>query len=148
MEVILTEEVKSLGFPGELVDVAPGYARNFLFPQNLAVRASGENREKFERKQVDIEAQKERRLEEAQDLADSLSTISLTLEKSASEEGTLYGSVTPDDIVEALESNGIAGLNPRQVIIDEAIGELGEFSVRIRLVGDLEPEVEVEVVPA
>lgn len=148
MEVILTEEVKSLGFPGELVDVAPGYARNFLFPQNLAVRASGENREKFERKQADIEAQKERRLEEAQDLADSLSTISLTLEKSASEEGTLYGSVTPDDIVEALESNGIAGLNPRQVIIDEAIGELGEFSVRIRLVGDLEPEVEVEVVPA
>jgi len=148
VEVILTEEVKSLGFPGELVDVAPGYARNFLFPQNLAVRASGENREKFERKQADIEAQKERRLEEAQDLADSLSTISLTLEKSASEEGTLYGSVTPDDIVEALESNGIAGLNPRQVIIDEAIGELGEFSVRIRLVGDLEPEVEVEVVPA
>ncbi len=148
MEVILIDEVKSLGFEGELVEVAPGYARNYLFPQGLAVRATEENKQKFERKQAEIEAHKERRIEEAQELADSLSTIKLTLEKSASEEGTLYGSVAPEDILEALVEQGIDGLNSQQVIMDEAIGELGEFTVRISLVGEIESEVEVEVVPA
>lgn len=148
MEVVLTEEVKKLGFKGELVEVADGYARNYLLPEGMAVRATKQNREKYERKQEEIEERKERRKEEAQDLADSLSTLQLTIEMEASEEGTLYGSVTPNEIVEALAEEGHEDISPKQIIMDESLGELGEYTVRVALVETVEAEVEVEVVPA
>ncbi len=148
MEVILTNEVKSLGFEGELVDVAAGYARNYLFPQGLAVRATAANKEQYRLKQEELEVQKKRRLEEAQELADALGTLNLKIAKAASEEGTLYGSVSPSDITEALAEEGYDSVETKQVIMDEAIRELGEHSIRIGLVGNIEAEIAIEIVPA
>ncbi len=145
MEVILTEDVKNLGLKGEVVDVADGYARNFLLPQQMVVRATDANRERFERDQEDIEQQREEMIEEAQDRADALETLQLKLEKAASEEGSLYGSVSQADIAEELEREGFEEIKPKQVIIDEAIKELGEYEVRINLAGSVEARVSVEV---
>ncbi len=147
MEVILTDDVKNLGLKGEVVDVADGYARNYLLPQQLVVRATEANRERFERNQEEIEQKREKMVEEAQDLADALETLTLTLEKVASEEGSLYGSVNQSDITDELSREGFDQVKSKQVIIDEAIKELGEYEVRINLAGSVEAKVSVEVVP-
>ncbi|MGM0381633.1 MAG: 50S ribosomal protein L9 [bacterium] len=146
MEVILTEDVKNLGLKGEVVDVADGYARNYLLPQQMVVRATSANRERFERNPEEIEQKKEEMVDEARDLADALGTLELKIEKAASEEGSLYGSVSQDDIVDALDREGFEQIKPNQVIIDEAIKEIDEYEVRVNLAGSVEAQVSVEVV--
>ncbi len=147
MEVILTEEVKKLGFKGELLEVADGYARNYLLPEGMAVRATKQNRDRYERREEEITAHKEERKDEAQDKADALSTLTLTIEEEASEEGTLYGSVSPADIMEALEENGFEEITTKQIIMDKSLAELGEYTIRVSLLDSIEAEVNVEVVP-
>lgn len=147
MQLILRDDVKNLGLSGEVVEVEDGYARNFLLPNRKAVRATDSNLKQYQREQEKLEEQREARKEEAQEKADELKTLSLTLEKNASEEGSLYGSISQNEVAEALHDEGYEEIDSRQVIIENAIKEIGDYSVRIKLFESIEAEVALEVVP-
>jgi len=148
MKLILKNDVKNLGLEGEVVEVADGYARNFLLPNQRAVRASESNVKQFEKEQEDLKEQREKKKERAQDRADQLKTIELTLEENASEEGSLYGSISGTDIAERLQQEGYEDITAKQIGIENPIREIGEYSVRIQLFESVEAEVDIEVVPA
>lgn len=148
MEIILTEDVKNLGLQGELHEVADGYARNFLLPQQKAVHANKRNKQQFKQEQEEIEQRRQKMIDEARELADELDDVSLQLNKAASEEGNLYGSVTQADIVEALEEKGFEDLNEEAIVIDDAIREIGDYTIRVNLAGSVEAEVALEVAPS
>lgn len=145
MEVILRKDVADLGYAGDLVDVKPGYARNYLLPQGLALRATEGNRTRFEEERRQIEQAAERERERAQELAGILEDRSLTFNRRAGEEGQLFGSVTSTDIADALEAEGLQ-IDRRLIRLEEPIKELGVFTVPIRLHADVEPEIKVWVV--
>lgn len=145
VEVILRKDVADLGHAGDMVDVKPGYARNYLLPQGLALRATEGNRTRFEEERRQIEQAAERERERAQELAKDLEDRSLTFNRRAGEEGRLFGSVTSADIAEALEAEGL-DIDRRLIRLEESIKELGVFTVPIRLHADVEPEIKVWVV--
>lgn len=147
MEVILIEDVKNLGIEGEILEVADGYARNYLLPRQQVVRATDSNKKVYQKKQQDIEEQRELMEQKAQDRADALGTLDLKIQKAATEEGSLYGSLNAADIVEALVEEGFDDIKPKQIIISGPIREIGEYTVRINMVGSVEAEVDVEIVP-
>lgn len=146
MEIILTENVQNLGLEGETVEVADGYARNYLFPEKMAVRATGANKERFQRRRERLEKERREREEEARNLADSLEGEAVTITEAASDEGSLYGSVGQEAVLDALTEAGFEELTARQIVIDEPIRETGEHSVRVSLAGSISAEVTVEVV--
>lgn len=145
VEVILRKDVADLGHAGDMVQVKPGYARNYLLPQGLALRATEGNRRRFEEERRQIEQAAERERERAQELAKDLEDRSLTFNRRAGEEGRLFGSVTSADIAEALEREGLE-IDRRLIRLEEPIKELGVFTVPIRLHADVEPEIKVWVV--
>lgn len=146
MEIILTENVRNLGIEGETVEVADGYARNYLFPEKMAVRATEANKKRFQRRRERLEKERREREEAARKLADSLEGEQVTLAESASDEGSLYGSVGQEDVLEALTEAGYEDLSAQQIVIDEPIRETGEHTVRVSLAGSISAEVKVEVV--
>jgi len=148
MEVILKENVKNLGLEGELVDVADGHARNLLFPQGMAVRATQQNLDRYEEQREQLEERRDKLEADAQELADRLHTLSLEIEKNASEEGSLYGSVSQSDIGERIREEGFEDIKDKQIIIEKSIKEVGEYSIRVKVFESVETEVELEVVPA
>src|SRR3546814_10003397 len=104
MEVILLERIESLGQMGEVVNVKPGFARNYLLPQKKALRASDANRQVFAERRVQLEAENLERRSEAQKIAGKLDGLSVVLVRAASESGQLYGSVTARDVADAIRS--------------------------------------------
>lgn len=145
VEVILKKDVVDVGHAGELVNVRPGYARNYLIPQGLALLATEGNRRRFEEERRQIEQSAEREREAARVLAERIEEQSLTFSVRAGEEGRLFGSVTSADIAEQLEQAGIA-VDRRLIRLDEPIKELGVYDVPVRLHADVQPEVKVWVV--
>ncbi|MDE0112443.1 MAG: 50S ribosomal protein L9 [Albidovulum sp.] len=140
MEVILLERIAKLGQMGDTVRVKQGYARNFLLPQGKALRSTDANRKKFEEQRVQIEARNLEQKREAEAVAEKLVGQSFVVIRSASNTGSLYGSVTTRDIAEAAESTG-AAISRRQIALDRPIKEIGMHPVTVVL----HPEVEVTV---
>ena len=138
MEVILLERVSKLGQMGDVVNVKSGYARNFLLPTKKALRASKANIEAFESQKAQLEAHNLETRKEAEALADKLNEQRFTLIRSASDAGSLYGSVSPRDAAEAATEAGFT-IDRGQVMLTSPIKELGLHDVVIRL----HPEVEV-----
>jgi len=145
VEVILRKDVADLGHAGDMVDVKPGYARNYLLPQGLALEATEGNRRRFEEERRQIEQAAGREREHAQELSRGLEDRSLTFHRRAGEEGRLFGSVTSTDIAEALKAEGL-NIDRRFIRLEEPIKELGVFTIPIRLHPDVEPEIKVWVV--
>src|SRR5271169_1294016 len=116
VELILLQRVEKLGQMGEVVKVKPGYARNFLLPQKKALRASKENRAKFEQQRVQLEAQNIKRREEAERLAERVGGLAVVIIRQAGESGSLYGSVSARDIADAATEAGLT-INRSQVIL-------------------------------
>ena len=145
MEVILREDVKSLGKAGELVRVKPGYARNFLLPQGLAFEATEGNKKRIaaESKARATRAATER--SEAQNYAARLGTVTLTLTGKAGEEGKLFGSITAQDVANALAAQGYE-VDRRKIDLEHPIKTLGFHTVGIRLHPEVRAEVRVSVV--
>jgi len=145
MKVILKEDIKSIGTMGSVVNVADGYARNYLIPKNLAVEANLKNIKQFEHeKKIIIErAQKVKRT--AEELANKLSNITLIIEATAGDDGKLFGSVTTIDVAATLLKHGIE-IDKRKITIeDEPIKRLGSYSVRIKLHPEVTASVNLEV---
>lgn len=145
VEVILKKDVVDLGHAGELVNVRPGFARNYLIPQGLALLATEGNRRQFELERRQIEQSAEREREAARVLATQIEEQSLTFTVRAGDEGRLFGSVTSADIAERLEEAGVA-VDRRLIRLEEPIKELGVYDVPVRLHADVQPEIKVWVV--
>ena len=147
MKIILTSDVPELGQAGDIKDVAAGYARNYLIPKKLAVKATPGAVKEFERHRAAVSSRDERLREWAEALAGRLRGVTLTFEAKAGETGRLYGSITHADIAEALERETGEKFDRRKHILSEPIRELGKHVVSVRLTSDVTVEVEAVVKP-
>jgi large subunit ribosomal protein L9 len=145
VKVILTSTVPSLGIPGAVVDVARGYARNFLIPQGKAMEANPGNLARFETQRSKYVQQAEREKTAAADLATRLSAVSLTIAQRVGESERLYGSVTNALIAQELEKLGFT-VDRRQVELEEPIKQLGTYQIAVRLAPEVKAQIEVAVV--
>ena len=141
MQIILLERVEKLGQMGDLVNVKPGYARNYLLPQGKALRANKANLERFESEKAQREADNLSRRGEAEAEATKMSGLAVSMVRAASEMGQLFGSVTSRDIAEGVTEAGFT-IQRGQVIMDKSIKTLGLHNIRV----SLHPEVSITVV--
>jgi large subunit ribosomal protein L9 len=145
MEVILRQSIENLGSPGDVVNVKPGYARNYLLPRGLAYEATPGNLKRIAHERQRLEAAENTRRDGAKDLAKRIEEVSLTFSARVGEEGKLFGSITATDIAHQLETQGIA-VEKRQIDLHDPIKTLGVFRVPIRLHAEVRPEVRVWVI--
>jgi large subunit ribosomal protein L9 len=146
MKVILTETIESLGTVGDEVDVAKGYARNYLVPKKKAIVATAKNRKLFERQRMQLEKQLDMAHAEAEAMAEKIRGAVCTIAEKVSEEDRLYGSVSTRDIAEQLKTQGF-DVDKSMVMLSEPIKTLGSYIVPIHLHADITSEITVKVVP-
>ncbi len=145
MEVILREDIEKLGNRGDIVKVAPGFARNFLLPKRLAVAATESNKKIVEQERQ-AHLRKDAKLKsEAEDLGKLLANVSITITQKAGEEGHLFGSVTSKDIAEALERQNFH-VDRKKVVLADPIKQVGEYKIPVKLHKDVAVEIPVNVV--
>jgi large subunit ribosomal protein L9 len=145
MEVILRQAVDNVGRPGDIVNVSPGFARNYLLPRGLAYEATPGNRKRIALEKARLEAAESKRIGEAQELAGRLEQVSLTFSARVGEEDKLFGSVTAADIAQQLQAQGLP-VEKRQVDLHEPIRALGVYKVPVKLHADVKPEIRVWVI--
>ncbi|MEE9573951.1 MAG: 50S ribosomal protein L9 [Candidatus Neomarinimicrobiota bacterium] len=147
MDVILLKDVEGLGEAGDIVNVKPGYARNYLTPRGLALRASKRNLAVAEEKKNVAKARKERANVANQELADSLAKVELTIEMQVGEEEKLFGSVTTQDIHKALLDKDL-DIDRHMILLEEPLKALGVYNIPIKISDELQPEIKLYVIKA
>lgn len=147
VKVLVLVDDPHLGEVGKVVDVRPGYARNYLLPRGRACRVTKNALAQVERAKERAAATRAKRAAEISALAKSLKGLSLTLEERASDEGHLFGSVAAAELAKALQARGMP-VEERQIVLDRPLKELGIFAVPIRLEGDQMTEIRVWIVDA
>ena len=145
MQLILVKDVEDLGRAGEIVEVKPGFARNYLLPRGIAYRATPANMRKLEHERRKLEEAAERALKGAVELGERLEGVAVNFKARAGEEGKLFGSVTSSDIADSLAEQGIE-VDRHLIRLDEPIKQLGVYKVPVRLHADVKPEITVWVV--
>ncbi|GEO36069.1 large subunit ribosomal protein L9 [Skermanella aerolata] len=140
MEIVLLERVEKLGQMGQVVNVRPGYARNYLLPQKKALRATKANLAFFETQKAELQARNLERRKEAEQVSEKMKGLVVIITRQAAESGMLYGSVNGRDISDAVTAEGFV-IERNQVAINDPIKSLGLFDVRVIL----HPEVSVNV---
>ena len=145
MDVILREDIDKLGSRGQVVQVASGYARNFLLPKRLAVAATEANKKIVEQERQSHLRKEAKQKTEAEDLGKMMAGVTVTISQKAGENDQLFGSVTSKDVAEALEQKNFT-IDRRKIQLDEPIKQLGEHKVVVRLHRDVTAEVTVNVV--
>jgi large subunit ribosomal protein L9 len=145
MKVVLKQDVDSLGLRGDMVEVARGYARNYLLPRGLALEPTPANLKLLDLERKAWEAEAAKRAEDAREVAGRLAALKLRIAKKAGEHDTLYGSVTPAELAQLLAAQGIE-LDRRKIQLREPIKHLGLFTVPVKLHRDVVGEFQVEVV--
>ncbi len=146
IELLLVQSVDNLGKQGEVVEVKPGYANNYLLPQGLATIATDHHKRMVDKHKAKLLEIQKARLAGLQALADELAKQSITIEANANEEGHLYGSVGAADIVKALKAGNIT-ITPDQIRLEGPLKELGLYTVKVHLGQEIESELKVWVVP-
>ncbi|MDH5316183.1 MAG: 50S ribosomal protein L9 [Gemmatimonadota bacterium] len=146
MDVILREDVKDLGRAGQLVKVKPGYARNYLLPKGLAYEATEGNRRRIEAEAKARTARQAQDREAASGLAARLAAAPLTIKGKAGEGERLFGSITAQDIADALAKAGFS-IDKRKIELEHPIKTIGEHTVQVNLHHDVKGEVRLTVVP-
>ncbi len=144
MEVILKEEVESLGHRGDVVNVANGYGRNYLLPRKLAIEATQANKAVIEQMKQSAIRKSAKEKVEAESVAANLNNVVLSFERKAGGEGQLFGSVTSADIAQALEAQGFT-VERRRIHLDEPLKTVGEYHVPVRLHREVTAHVQVNV---
>src|SRR5262245_39290998 len=147
VELLLTEDIAALGKQGEIVQVRPGYARNYLLPQGLATVATEHNKRMVEKHRERLAELGRQKLQQLKKLADQVSKYSVTIEAQANEEGHLYGSIGAADISKSLKTAGF-DVSPDAVRLEGPLKELAMYTVKIQLHPEVDTEVKVWVVPA
>jgi large subunit ribosomal protein L9 len=145
MNVILRENVENLGSIGDIVRVADGYFRNFLFPKGLAVQADEKNVSQVEHQKRALKKKLAKVRADKEGLKNQLEALSLVFRRKAGENQKLFGSITNQDIAEAIEQKGVK-IDRRQIDLGGALKKLGSFKVPVRLMEGIEAELNVSVV--
>jgi large subunit ribosomal protein L9 len=146
MQVILKEDVHNLGKAGDLVNVKPGFGRNFLIPTGKAIIATAGNVKQIEHHKKQIAAKNAQLSKDAQAIADRLAALEVQIERQAGEEDKLFGSVTGRDIEEALKDKGVT-IDHRKLVLGEPIKTIGYHTVDIKLGNNVTGKIKVVVVP-
>jgi large subunit ribosomal protein L9 len=145
MEIILKEDIPGLGEEGDIKNVKDGYARNYLIPKKLAVLNNNKNRKILESVLEEINARKAQKREEARSIQERLDNIKVVISKNAGENGKLFGSVTNVEISEKFLEKGLE-IDRRKIEIIKPIKVIGEHKIRIRLMENIQPEININVV--
>src|ERR1700759_3104308 len=146
VKLLLKESIKNVGRVGDIVDVSPGYARNYLIPHDLAVQPTPGNVKKVEERRKEIERQERDRREAQERLIKTLSSVEVHLERRANEQGHLFGSVTATDVAKALQAQGY-NINPDDVNLPGRLDRIEKYTVQVKLAEDLATDVKVWVAP-
>ena len=147
MDIILLQDVETLGTSGDIIKVKPGYARNFLFPRGLAVRSSKRNRALADEKKNSAKARKLRETQVYEEVVNKLKNTEVTIEVQVGGEDRLFGSVTSQDIHKVLLEKGIE-IDRHSIVLEEPIKALGIYDVNIKVAKGLLQEVKVYVIQA
>ena len=145
MEIILLQNINTLGNIGDTVEVKPGFGRNYLIPSGKALRATKENKKIFEITKAKLLEKNKAEIEKAEKIRAEVESLNLMIVRSASDTGILYGSVTTRDIANLIGENGIT-LSRRQIALDKPIKELGLFDMSVILHPEVESKIKLKVV--
>ena len=146
MKVILKADIKGVGKKDQVINASDGYARNFLFPKNLAVEANAENMGKLKAKQDSNAFKKSQEKEEAMNIAEKLSKIILKIKVKSGANGKIFGGVSSKEIAENLEKQYQIKVDKKKIVLDEAIKNLGMFDIEIKLFEGVVGKVKVNVI--
>src|SRR5881628_3154474 len=146
VKLLLQESIKNVGRVGDIVEVSPGYARNYLLPKGLAVEPTPGNIKRIETRKQEIDKQERERREQQAALLKQLESVEVTLERRANEQGHLFGSVSATDIAKALQAQGYA-VEPDDVLLPGKLDQINTYQVRVKFAEDLETELKVWVAP-
>ena len=146
MKVILLADIKGVGKKDQVINASDGYARNFLFPKNLAVEANAENMSKLKAKQDSNAFKKSQEKEEAQKIADKLSKILMKVQVKAGENGKIFGGVTSKEIAENLEKQYNIKVDKKKIDLKETIKTLGMFTIEIKLYEGVVGKLKIDVI--
>jgi len=144
IQVVLQQDVDKVGKSGELVRVRPGFARNYLLPRELAVRATSAAMHRIEHEKIVALAKAEKAKKEARDVADKLNGLAIKIERKAGEDGRLFGSVTTKDIEAAVKALGLT-VDRKRMVLAEPIKVTGTFEIPVKLVSDVTATLKLEV---
>jgi large subunit ribosomal protein L9 len=144
MRIILTENISSLGEIGQVVNVAPGYARNYLLPQGLALEATGKNVRELEHRKRILAQKREKVRQEMLSAAEKLNRVTIVLNRKVAEDDKLYGSVNAGDIAKHLEDQGF-DVPRKNILLDQPVKQLGEFSIAVRIGSDVEAKIKLVI---
>jgi len=144
MKVILQENIETLGQIGDIVKVAPGYARNYLLPKGLAIEATEKNAKALEHAKRQLAYKKNKALEAAKLLAAKLEAVNVSLAHQAGEEGKLFGSVTTMEIAAFLKEHGLE-IDRKKMVLAEPIKQLGEYTVPVKIHPEVTANLKVQV---
>jgi large subunit ribosomal protein L9 len=144
MKVILTENLAAMGQIGQVVNVAPGYARNYLFPQGLALEATGKNVKELDHRKRVLAAKREKVRQEMLSVAEKMNLVKLVLRRKVADEDKLYGSVSTTDLQSALEAQGFT-VARKDIQLEQPIKQLGEFTITVRVDAQISATVGVVV---
>ncbi|MBR6253268.1 MAG: 50S ribosomal protein L9 [Clostridia bacterium] len=146
MKVILTQDVKSLGKKGQVIDASDGYARNFLLPKKLAVLADAANMNELKTKQEANKYKKDMSMAAAKEVAEKMKNFQITFKLKAGENGKIFGSVTSKDIADELNKKYFVEVDKKKVMLDDSIKNLGTYNVEIKLFEGISGTLKVNVV--
>ena len=144
VKLLLKESIKNVGRVGDIVDVSPGYARNYLLPRDLALQPTPGNVKKIEERRKEIEKQERDRREQQARLIETLKTVEVTLERRANEQGHLFGSVTATDVAKGLQAQKF-NVEPEDVNLPGKLDQVRDYTVTIRFADDLSADIKVWV---
>lgn len=145
MKVILLEDVKNVGKKGNIINAKDGYARNFLFPKNLAIEATPTNLKNLEYNKKLQEQKEQEVFEEAKKTEEELQKVTVVIKTKVGEHGKLFGSITTKEIAEQLESTNNLNIDKRKLELDEPIKSVGEYFVKVKLHSKVTAKVKVVV---
>jgi large subunit ribosomal protein L9 len=145
MKLLLRQDYESLGVAGDVVNVKPGFARNYLIPKGYGMLATDKNVKRYENDQKQLHWLQEKEKRQSEELAKTLENVSCTITVQVGDEDKMFGSVTSQNITESLEAQGYT-VDKRKVLLEEPIKSLGIYSVPIKLHADVEAKIKVWVV--
>ena len=145
MQVILREDIDTLGKIGDVVKVADGYGRNYLVPMKKAIEATPKNVHAMDHAKKMVSDRLRKLKKEATVEADKIKSVSVTIKVKTGEEGKLFGAVTSKDIAEAVQAQGVE-IDKRKIVLDEPIKRVGDYTVTVKLHTDITADIKVSVV--
>jgi len=144
MKIILTTNIRKLGKIGELVEVKDGYARNFLLPNNMALRQNKKNLEYYEKIKEEVKIKEEKKLEEAKKTIEEIKNLNIQFNKEADEKEQLYGSISKKEIINYLKNNGI-NIHSDDIEMNNQIRSLGEHEITVNPYLDISYKLKIKV---